>query len=104
LEREMTTMYAVAAQYYAKAGNDNEIARILKKVTVISRAEPGCAMYIVNRSIEDPRRFLIYEQYQDKRDYEAHMEIYPFKDDSLVRVLPMLESSELAFYEVIDPK
>jgi quinol monooxygenase YgiN len=104
LEKELTTMYVVVAQYYAKAGNDNEIATILKEMTAISRAEPGCAMYIVNRSIDDPRKFLIYEQYYNKGSYQAHMETYPFKDNILVRVIPMLERSEVGFYEVLDPK
>ena|SRR5712692_3916775 len=95
-------MYVVVAQYYAKAGNDDEIAKILRQMTSISLAEPGCAMYIVNRSIDDPRKFLIYEQYYDKGGYEAHMEMYPFKDNILVRIVPMLETSELGFYELLD--
>jgi autoinducer 2-degrading protein len=103
-EEERTPMYVVVAQYYAKAGNDNEIAMIFRDLTSISRAEPGCVTYIVNRSIDDPRKFLIYEQYLDARAYEAHMETYPFKDDFLVRIVPMLERSELGFYDVIDPK
>jgi autoinducer 2-degrading protein len=102
--KESTTMYVVVAEYYAKAGNDSEIAKILAKMVSISRAERGCAMYIVNRSIDDPRRFLIYEQYYDKGGYQAHMETYPFKDNILVRVIPMLENSQLGFYEVLVPK
>jgi quinol monooxygenase YgiN len=104
LEKELTTMYVVVAQYYAKAGNDNEIAQMLRKMISISLAEPGSAMYIVNRSIDDPRQFLIYEQYHDKAGYEAHMEMYPYKDDVLARIVPMLERSELGFYEVLAPK
>ena len=97
-------MFVVVAQYYAKAGNDNEIAMMFSEMTSISRAEPGCVMYIVNRSIDDPRRFIIYEQYLDARAYQAHMETYPFKDDFAVRIVPMLEKSELGFYHLIDPK
>jgi autoinducer 2-degrading protein len=97
-------MYVVVAQYYVKAGNDNEVAMIFRDLTSISRAEPGCVMYIVNRSIDDPRKFLIYEQYLDSGAYHAHMETYPFKVDFAVRIMPMLERSELGSYDVIDPE
>jgi quinol monooxygenase YgiN len=97
-------MYVVAAQYYAKEGKDNEIAEILKKMIPISRAEPGCAMYIINRSVDDPRKFLLYEQYHNKAGYEAHMATEPFKQNILGKVVPMLETRERAFYEVVEPK
>ena len=97
-------MYVVAAQYYAKEGKDNEIAEILKKMIPISRAEPGCATYIINRSVDDPRKFLLYEQYHDKAGYEAHMATEAFRQHILGKVVPMLESRERAFYEVVEPK
>jgi len=96
-------MYVVAAQYYAKEGKDNEIAAILQTMIPISRAEPGCALYTVNRSVEDPRKFLLYEQYHDKSGYEAHMATEPFKEKILGQVVPMLESRVRSFYELIDP-
>ena len=95
-------MYVVAAQYYAKAGKDDEIAAIMKMI-VISRAEPGCALYTVNRSVEDPRRFLLYEQYRDKSGYEAHMETEAFKENILGKVVPMHETRIRSFYEVLEP-
>jgi autoinducer 2-degrading protein len=97
-------MYVVAAQYYAKEGKDNEIAEILKKMIPISRAEPGCAMYIINRSVDDPRKFLLYEQYHNKAGYETHMASDPFKQNILGKIVPMLETRERAFYEVVEPK
>jgi autoinducer 2-degrading protein len=96
-------MYVVAAEYYAKEGKDNEIAAILKKMIPISRAEPGCALYTVNRSVDDPRKFLLYEQYRDKAGYEAHMATEPFKENILGKVVPMLESRVRNFYEVVEP-
>ena len=96
-------MYVVAAQYYAKEGKDNEIAAILKKMIPISRAESGCALYTVNRSFDDPRKFLLYEQYYDKSGYEAHMATEPFKENILGKVVPMLESRVRDFYEVVEP-
>ena len=96
-------MYVVAAQYYAKEGKADEIERILHKMIPISRAEPGCGLYIVNRSIDDPRKFLLYEQYYDKSGYEAHMASAAFKEHILGKVVPMLESRVRDFYHVVEP-
>jgi len=95
-------MYVVAAQYYAKEGKDNEIAAILQTMIPISRAEPGCALYTVNRSVDDPRKFLLYEQYHDKSGYEAHMATDAFKQNILGKVVPMLESRVRDFYQVVE--
>jgi quinol monooxygenase YgiN len=95
-------MYVVAAQYYAMEGKQEEIAAILKKMIPISRAEPGCALYMVNRSVDDPRKFLLYEQYHDRAGYDAHMATQPFKENILGKVVPMLESRVRDFYEVME--
>jgi quinol monooxygenase YgiN len=100
---ENRDMFVVAAQYYAKEGRDDEIAAILKKMIPISRAEPGCALYIVNRSVEDPRTFLLYEQYHDKSGYEAHMTTEAFKENILGKIVAMLETRVRSFYEVVEP-
>jgi quinol monooxygenase YgiN len=96
-------LFVVAAQYYAKEGKDDEIASILQKMIPISGAEPGCALYTVNRSGEDPRKFLLYEQYHGKEGYEAHMATEPFKENILGKVVPMLETRVRDFYYVVEP-
>lgn len=96
-------MFVVAAEYYAKEGKIDEILPILKKMIPISRAEPGCALYMVNQDPEDPRKLLLYEQYYDKSGYEAHMATEAFKENILGKVVPMLESRVRHFYEVVEP-
>ena len=96
-------MYVVAADYYAKEGKDNEIAAILKKMIPLSRAEPGCKLYMVNRSPEDPREFLLYEQYVNEDGYKAHQATDAFKENILGKVVPMLETRVRHFYEVVEP-
>jgi (4S)-4-hydroxy-5-phosphonooxypentane-2,3-dione isomerase len=96
-------MFVVAAQYYAKEGKADEIAAILETMIPISRSESGCALYTVNRSVDDPRKFLLYEQYHDRAGYEAHMATDAFKDNILGRVVPMLRSRIRDFYEVLEP-
>ena len=96
-------MFVVAARYYTQEGRDEEVASILRTMIPISNAEPGCALYTVNRSVDDPRRFLLYEQYHDRAGYEAHMATEAFKENILGKVVPMLESRERDFYEVVEP-
>lgn len=95
-------MFVVSAQYYAKDGMQDEIAAILQRMIPISRAEPGCVLYTVNRSVDDPRKFLFYEQYHDRSGYEAHMATEAFKENILGTVLPMLETRVRDFYEVME--
>ena len=94
-------MFVVAARYYAQAGRDDDVAAILKTMLPLANAEPGCALYTVNRSTEDPRRFLLYEQYHDRAGYEAHRETDAFKEKILGQVIPLLESRVPEFYETL---
>jgi quinol monooxygenase YgiN len=96
-------MYVVAAQYTVKEGNEKQVIDILKKMIPISRAEPGCRFYSVNQSTDNPRKLLLYEQYVNKAGYEAHMATDAFKENILGKVVPMLETRERAFYEVVEP-
>ena len=96
-------MFVVAAQYLIKEGKEKDVINVLKKMIPISRAEPGCRLYMVNQSPENPRKLLLYEQYVDKGGYEAHMASDAFKENILGKVVPMLESRVRDFYEVVEP-
>lgn len=97
-------MYVVAARYHTKEGRDDEVASILRTMAPLANAEPGCALYMVNRSVDDPRRFLLYEQYIDEAAFHAHTETAAFKEHILGRAVPLLESRERDFYTTVDPE
>ncbi|MER3485112.1 MAG: antibiotic biosynthesis monooxygenase [Chloroflexota bacterium] len=96
-------MFVVVAHYYAKEGKDDEIAAILEQMVTLSRSEPGCLVYYVNRSLDDPRKFLLYEQYRTRDDYEAHKASAAFQENIIGKVIPMLESRVPEFYELVEP-
>ena len=96
-------MYVVAAQYTIQEGKEKDVINVLKKMIPISRAEPGCKLYMVNQSPENPRKLLLYEQYVDKNGYEAHMATEAFKENILGKVVPMLESRVRDFFEGVEP-
>ena len=71
------------AQHFAKEGKEEDVAAALREMSAYcnSDAEPGCVMYVVNRSTENPRHFLLYEQYVDEAALAAHAETAMFGDD-----------------------
>jgi len=56
----------------AKTGKEAEVTALLSKLTDESRKEPGCVTYQVHRHKTDPRRFFIYEKYENDAAIEAH--------------------------------
>lgn len=91
--------YVVAATWRAREGEEERIHEILEAITPLCRAEPGCRLYRAHRSTEDPRRFFIYEEYDDEAAFQAHaesehVELYVRGD-----AVPRLELRERAFYE-----
>jgi (4S)-4-hydroxy-5-phosphonooxypentane-2,3-dione isomerase len=65
-------MVVLAVTWMAKAGRDADVPPILAKLTEESRKEPGVLMFQVHRHKTEPRRFFIYEQYQDDAALESH--------------------------------
>jgi len=96
-------MYVVVAQWLAKEGKDDEIASVLKTAVMNSRAEPGCVLFMANRSVENPRRFVLYEQFRDEAAFQAHCATESFKQNVLGRIVPLLESRSREICAVIEP-
>jgi quinol monooxygenase YgiN len=65
-------MVCIAVTYVIKSGHEDEAIELLTKMTALTRTEPGCRMYLAHRSTEDPRRFFLYEQYDDQAAIDAH--------------------------------
>ena len=50
----------------------DDIERILRELTRLSRHEPGCVTYVPHFIDGDANTVLIYEQYKDEAAVEAH--------------------------------
>lgn len=94
--------YVVAATWTAKEGQEDIIARVIERMTPLSRQEPACLYYQAARSTENPRVFFLYEQYVDPSGYEAHMNTPHFVQYVKGEAIPNLESRERGFYETMD--
>ena len=94
--------YVVCAKWTAKVGKEDRLAEICEEMTEPSRAEPGNRFYQAHRDPENPRLFFLYEQYEDKAGYEAHMASEHFTRLVKEEAIPeILEAREREFYETL---
>jgi quinol monooxygenase YgiN len=91
--------YVVLAKWTAKPGEEEAVAAAIDALIEPSRAEPGMLVYQPHRDPDDPRVFLIYEQYVDEPAYRAHGESDHFRRHGHEDALPRLEARERSFYE-----
>ena len=77
-----SSLYCVGVLYKVQAGHEAEAEGYLRDLQEKTRKEPGNVMFIVHRSTDDPRQFLIYEQYRSKAAFDTHCAQDYFKRDS----------------------
>lgn len=69
----MTHVLTVVAKVRAASGKGDALAALLVEQAAAVRAnEPGCLVYRMHRSTQDPELFLVYEMYADEAAFEAH--------------------------------
>jgi quinol monooxygenase YgiN len=84
-------MLIVVARYLVSEGHESTVARLLRKNAEASRAERGCLEFSVYQEIDDPRAFLLYEQYTGEDAFQAHRRTPHFKDIIEQQVVPLLD-------------
>ncbi len=92
-------MICVAVTYVVKPGHEAEAVEFFRTMTVHTRAEPGCRMYLAHRSTTDPRRFFLYEQYVDQAALDAHRTTPHFERHVKQGLFPIIESRSPELYE-----
>ena len=94
--------YAIAATWRAREGEEREARRILETVAPLNRAEPGCRMFIVHESPDDPRTFFLYEQYDDEAAFQAHAASDHVRRHVLEDAVHRLDHRERTIYHTTD--
>ncbi len=92
-------MICIAATYVVKAGNEEKVIELVRKMVEHTRQEPGNLMYMAHRSISEPRRIFLYEQYADQTAVDAHRAAPYFQELVLNSIAPLLESRVPEIYE-----
>jgi quinol monooxygenase YgiN len=65
-------MLTFVAKLTVKAGQEAEFIRIMRAAVPKVREEPGNHAYIFHQSRDNPRLFMLYEEYDDQAALEAH--------------------------------
>ncbi len=90
--------YVVQAVWTARDGEESAVADIIRLITPLSRQEPGNLAYQAHVSIDEPRRFMIYEEYVDAAAFQAHRASDHFQEHVVGDCLARLESREITTY------
>jgi autoinducer 2-degrading protein len=72
-------MIVLKVDMLVKSGGEEKCREYIRILQTESRKEPGCLLYIGHQAIENPRKFLFYEQYRDQAALEAHRNAPYFK-------------------------
>ena len=94
--------FVLVVRMTAKDGEQDRVAELIPQLVEGSRAEPGNIHYIAHRDPEDPRVFLMYEQYRDKAAFEEHGQTEHFQALAVGELFGLMEKRERNFYETID--
>ncbi len=91
----------VVARAVAREGMDEQLRAELLALVAPSRAERGCINYDLHQSIDDPRQFMFYENWESREILDAHLEM-PYLDAFDERTKEMLaEPVEITLWEIL---
>jgi quinol monooxygenase YgiN len=94
--------FVLVAKMTAREGEEGRAEELIRELAPASAAEPGNVHYIPHRDPENPRVFVIYEQYRDKAAFEEHGQSEHFKRLAAGELFGLMESRERDFYETLD--
>lgn len=85
-------MFAITVTYVIHSGREDEASRHFAMCIAPSRAEPGNLHYDVYRSVEERRRFHLFEEYRDEAAFEAHRKTAHFREHISEGIMTIMES------------
>ena len=88
----MTT--PVVALFLAKPGHDAKLEALFRAVIGKTLTEEGCISYQLNRSLDEPRRFVWTEEWASREALEKHLAA-PHIAELFRQVPEHVESSEV---------
>jgi quinol monooxygenase YgiN len=94
--------FVLIVRMTAREGEEQRAEELIHELMEATRQEPGNVHYIGHRDPEDPRVFLMYEQYRDKAAFEEHGQAEHFQRIALGELFPLMENRERSFYETLD--
>ena len=94
-------MIVISAILRTVEGKGGELEKEFKKLAPKVRKDPGAITYILNRSINDPNKFFVYEKYESQDALKYHSSTPHFKEFSKA-IAPLLSGrAEVELYNEI---
>jgi len=94
--------FVLVVRMTAREGEQDRAVELIGELSAASAAEPGNVHYLAHRDPDDPRVFLMYEQYRDKAAFEEHGQTEHFKTLGAGELFGLMENRERAIYETLD--
>jgi (4S)-4-hydroxy-5-phosphonooxypentane-2,3-dione isomerase len=95
------SVFAALVSWTARAGEEEQVGRVLAQLSDATSAEPGCLGYAAGRSLDDPYRYVIYESYIDEDAFKLHLSSEHFRVLALEDGIPRLASRTREFFSVV---
>ena len=101
-------MITILFSVTAKENKIDAFKAFAEKATPLSRGDDGCLGYVFHQQKDDPRKFVLREQWRDKKALGDHIEhlVAVFGSPHPGQQLPaaltdLCESSDVKFYDII---
>lgn len=91
----------IVAQWEAKEGQADNVAKILRDFLPEAQSEPGAKLFLISRSSDNPAQFLFYELFRDEAALKAHQDSAHFKTYIAGQALPLLARRERMQYALM---
>jgi len=95
-------MVVLLVQFTVTPGSEQQAHSFLQKMQEHTRRETGCRMYLGHQSSEQPRHFILYEQYDDKEALGAHRAAPYFRDYITNGLGKLMENVTRELFQPID--
>jgi len=95
-------MIVLKVDMLVKVGAEEQCKDYIRILQDNSRKEPGCLVYIGHQSTENPRKFLLYEQYKDQAALDAHRSTPYFKQYVHSGLDPIMEQRSRELYTLVE--
>jgi quinol monooxygenase YgiN len=102
MEKGEPGVIVLVVHYTIRPGAEGQAAEHIRKMQEHTRREPGCRFYFGHHSIDNPRRFLFYEQYDNRAALEAHRAAPYFEQNITNGMAKLAENISRELFEPVE--
>ena len=93
-------MVVVCALITVAKGKGNEYQEKFKGLAAKVRKDPGTITYVLNRSMEDPDKFFVFEQYENEEALKYHASTEHFQAYRK-ETADLVKDRDVSFYQEV---